>query len=151
MIIKNVISNTSKYKLINFSLFKNDLNIGTSRVIVDIINHNEWVSATINNFNINKKYQKMGHGSTFLQGIETSIKFDYNVNRINLVAWQQIGNDNVMKFYKMNGYIESTPSTNVCDDYNNIYDSDENMYNNHNNVYDDYEKIYNLIKFDKTI
>ena len=39
----------------------------------------------------------------------------------------------------------------MCDDYNNIYDSDENMYNNHNNVYDDYEKIYNLIKFYKTI
>jgi len=137
MIIKNVISNTSKYKIINFSLFNNNLNIGTSRVMVDVINHNECVSATINNFNINKKYQKMGHGSTFLQGIETSIKFDYNVNRINLVDWQQMGNDNVMKFYKMNGYIESTPSTNV--------------YNNHNNVYDDYEKIYNLIKLDKTI
>ena len=151
MIIQNVISNTSKYKIINFSLFNNNLNIGTSRVMVDIMNSNEVVYATINNFNINKKYHKMGHGSTFLQGIETSIKFDYNVNRINLVAWQQMGNDNVMKFYKMNGYIESTPSTNVCDDYNNIYDSDENMYNNHNNVYDDYEKIYNLIKFDKTI
>ena len=137
MIIKNVISNTSKYKIINFSLFNNNLNIGTSRVMVDIINRNDVASATINTFNINKKYQKIGHGSTFLQGIETSIKFDYNVNRINLVAWQQMGNDNVMKFYKMNGYIESPPSTNV--------------YNNHNNVYDDYEKIYNLIKFYKTI
>ena len=137
MIIKNVISNTSKYKIINFSLFNNNLNIGTSRVIVDIINRNDVASATINTFNINKKYQKIGHGSTFLQGIETSIKFDYNVNRLNLVAWQQMGNDNVMKFYKMNGYIESPPSTNV--------------YNNHNNVYDDYEKIYNLIKFYKTI
>jgi len=137
MIIKNVISNTSKYKIINFSLFNNNLNIGTSRVMVDIINRNDVASATINTFNINKKYQKIGHGSTFLQGIETSIKFDYNVNRLNLVAWQQMGNDNVMKFYKMNGYIESPPSTNV--------------YNNHNNVYDDYEKIYNLIKFYKTI
>lgn len=151
MIIKNVISTTSKYKLINFSLFNNNINVGTSRLIVDIINRNEGVSATITNFNINKKYQKMGHGSTFLQGIETSIKFDYNVNRINLVAWQQMGNDNVIKFYKKNGYIESVPSTNTWVDYNNIYDSDENMYNNHNNVYDDYEKIYNLIKFDKTI
>ena len=151
MIIKNVISNTSKYKLINFSLFINSINVGTSGVMVDIINRNDGVSATINNFNINKKYHKMGHGSTFLQGIETSIKFDYNVNRINLVAWQQMGNDNVIKIYKKNGYVESDPSTNVFNDYNNIYDSDENMYNNHNNVYDDYEKIYNLIQFDKTI
>ena len=151
MIITNIISNTSKYKLLNFSLFNNNLIIGTSRVMVDIMNSNEVVSATINNFNINNKYHKMGHGSTFLQGIETSIKLDYNVNRINLVAWQQMGNDNVMKFYKKNGYVESELSNNVCDDYNNIHENDENMYNNHNNVYDDYEKIYNLIQFDKTI
>ena len=148
MIIQNVISNTSKYKIINFSLFNNNLNIGTSRVIVDIINRNDVASATINTFNINKKYQKIGHGSTFLQGIETSIKFDYNVNRIILVAWKQIGNDNMMNFYKKNCYIKSTPFINVCDDYNNIYESDENIYNNHNKVY---EKKYNLIKFYKII
>ena len=70
MIITNIISNTSKYKLLNFSLFNNNLIIGTSRVMVDIMNSNEVVYATINNFNINKKYHKMGHGSTFLQGIE---------------------------------------------------------------------------------
>ena len=151
MIIKNVISNTSKYKLINFSLFNNNINVGTSGLMVDIINRNDVASATINNFNIHSKYQKMGHGSTFLKGIETSIKFDYNVNRINLLVWQQLGKDDVINFYKKNGYVESAPSTNVLNDYNNIYDSDENIYNNHNNVYDDYEKIYNLIQFDKTI
>ena len=46
MIIKNIISNTSKYKLINFSLFKNDLNIGTSRVMVDIITPTEKKNET---------------------------------------------------------------------------------------------------------
>tara|TARA_B100001093_G_C26237499_1_gene762888 strand:- start:117 stop:485 length:369 start_codon:yes stop_codon:yes gene_type:complete len=96
-----------------------------------IANYNFMVSdkkAVINNIQVYEKNR--GIGSSILHNIETYVKDTYDVNNISLLAWQNSENDNVVEFYKKNGY---------------------KMTGENSQIYDDSVIIYDLYKFEKNI
>ena len=80
--------------------------------------------ATINNIHVHKKNN--GYGSFILYKIEDYVKNIYNVNTINVCAWQEYGtgndNDNVLNFYKKNGYHQLNKTPQIYDDSVFLYD-----------------------------
>ena len=91
------------------------------------------ISATLNNkksiihnININQNFQGSGYGKYLLNSTENILLLDNNkLNSISLVAYDKdtIGN-NLIDFYKKNGYI-------LVKDYCSIYDDGENIFNLH--------------------
>lgn len=116
---KNLNLNT---KIIN--LFKNDLEICTSTISIN----NDFT--TINNLNVHNKFRKYGFGSFMLKNIEELSVNHYNINKINLLAWQPYGSTNIIDFFIKNNYT---------------------LVNNDIQIYDDYVNIYELYKFEKKL
>ena len=85
-------------------------------------------SVTINNIEV--YYKNKGIGSYILKNIEKYVKNIYNINKINLCAWQKYGDNNLINFYQKNGYI---------------------LKNENNKIYDDYIFLYELYEFEKNI
>jgi hypothetical protein len=58
-----------------------------------------------------------------LNNLEKYVKYKYDVNYINLLAWQELGSTNIVDFFKKNGYIENKQDEiSTYDDYSKIYD-----------------------------
>ena len=80
-------------------------------------------NTTINNLEVNEIYQRQGYGSLILNNLEKYVKYKYDVNYINLLAWQELGSTNIVDFFKKNGYIENKQDEiSTYDDYSKIYD-----------------------------
>ena len=111
--IKKIVKDNSK-NLYNINLYKNKTKIANYNFI---INDN---SVTINNLEV--KIKNKGIGSTILNNIEKYTKNIYNVNKVNLLAWQDSSSDNVINFFKKNGYKIININENGYDDSLIIYD-----------------------------
>jgi hypothetical protein len=110
-----------RYKNLNLNtkliyLYKKDLKIGTSTISVS----NDFI--TINNIHVHNKFRNYGFGSFMLKKIENLSINTYNVNKINLLAWQPYGSTNVIDFFKKNNYIIENNDIQLYDDYINIYE-----------------------------
>lgn len=80
-------------------------------------------NATINNLEVNEIYKRQGHGSEILNNLEKYVKYKYDVNNINLLAWQELGCTSIVDFFKKNEYIENKQhEISTYDDYSKIYD-----------------------------
>ena len=112
-IIKKIVKDNSK-NLYNINLYKNKTKIANYNFI---INDN---SVTINNLEV--KIKNKGIGSTILNNIEKYTKNIYNVNKVNLLAWQDSSSDNVINFFRKNGYKIININENGYDDSLIIYD-----------------------------
>ena len=111
--IKKIVKDNSK-NLYNINLYKNKTKIANYNFI---INDN---SVTINNLEV--KIKNKGIGSTILNNIEKYTKNIYNVNKVNLLAWQDSSSDNVINFFRKNGYKIININENGYDDSLIIYD-----------------------------
>lgn len=76
--------------------------------------------ATINNIEVYHKNQ--GIGSIVLRDIEEYVLKMYGVQKINLCAWQKTGNNEVLHFFKKNGYHIINENSTTYDDSITIYD-----------------------------
>ena len=93
--IKKIVKDSSK-NLYNINLYRNETKITNYNFIVND------KSVTINNLEV--KIKNKGIGSTILNNIENYVKNIYDVNKVNLLAWQDSSSDNVINFFKKNGY-----------------------------------------------
>ena len=80
----------------------------------------EKKNATLNNIVVFDKNK--GIGSIVLQDMEEYVLKMYGVHKINVCAWQKMGNTDVLDFYKKNGYIFSDNKITTYDDSIYIYD-----------------------------
>jgi len=119
--IKKIVKDSSK-NLYNINLYRNETKIANYNFIVND------KSVTINNLEV--KIKNKGIGSTILNNIENYVKNIYDVNKVNLLAWQDSSSDNVINFFKKNGY---------------------KIINKNENGYDDSVIIYDLYHFEKDI
>ena len=99
-------------KIINFK------QIG--RIIGRIQNNNAYIY----NIDVSLQNRRLKHGSDILNVYETLIKNNYNVNTINVSAWENISNpSSVKEFYISNGYkINLNQSPKYYDDKLNIFE-----------------------------
>ena len=111
--IKKIVKDSCK-NLYNINLYKNKTKIANYNFIVND------KSVTINNLEV--KIKNKGIGSTILNNIEKYTKNIYNVNKVNLLAWQDSSNDNVINFFMKNGYKIIEKNENGYDDSVIIYD-----------------------------
>ena len=111
--IKKIVKDCSK-NLYNINLYKNKTKIANYNFIIDDN------SVTINNLEV--KIKNKGIGSIILNNIEKYTKNIYNVNKVNLLAWQDSSSDNVINFFKKNGYKIIDKNDNGYDDSLIIYD-----------------------------
>lgn len=116
MVLSYMVSKFPSKCLYNINLMKNNLPFGN--INFQITNS----VAYLNNLEVFEK--KRGFGSYVLNNFETFVKNVHNVKRVNLLAWQPIGCDNVIKFFEKHGYfhIDPTLNTQTYDDSIMIYD-----------------------------
>ena len=116
MVLSYMVSKFPSKCLYNINLMKNNLPFGN--INFQITNS----VAYLNNLEVFEK--KRGFGSYVLNNFETFVKNVHNVKRVNLLAWQPIGCDNVIKFFEKHGYFHIGPTLNTqtYDDSIMIYD-----------------------------
>ena len=116
MVLTYMVSKFPSKCLYNIDLMKNKLPFGN--INFQITNS----VAYLNNLEVFEK--KHGFGSYVLNNFEIFVKNVHNVKRVNLLAWQPSGCDNVIKFFEKHGYfhIDPTLNTQTYDDSIMIYD-----------------------------
>jgi hypothetical protein len=72
--------------------------------------------------NIELKETKKGYGSFLLNNVEKYVKKEYNVDEIHLLAWEPSCGDNVINFFRKNGYVNINHSSQIYDDSITIFD-----------------------------
>lgn len=77
-------------------------------------------NATLNNIEVYHKNQ--GIGSIVLKDMEEYVLKMYGVHKINVCAWQKSGNNEVLYFFKKNGYSLVDEKSDTYDDSMFIYD-----------------------------
>lgn len=109
----NIIQKCATRHLFDIQLMKKNgfipLQIGACKLVVD---NN---SAILNNLEIHDPYKKNGYGSLFIQEIEKSFQLSHNIKEIGLTAWQSDKN-NVVDFFKKNGYQQLNTTVEQYDD-----------------------------------
>jgi N-acetylglutamate synthase-like GNAT family acetyltransferase len=109
----NIIQKCATRHLFDIQLMKKTdfipLQIGACKLVVD---NN---SAILNNLEIHDPYKKNGYGSLFIQEIEKSFQLSHNIKEIGLTAWQSDKN-NVVDFFKKNGYQQTNTTIEQYDD-----------------------------------
>ena len=115
-IVRAAIYPKNKY----ISLIKNNdsllYNVGTSQVLISDKH------ATLSNISIIPYYQNCGFGSSLLTETEAYIQEQFNVSRMNLLAFQPIGSTNILDFYYKHGYVNSDSDIGTYDNQSQIYD-----------------------------
>lgn len=116
MTLKYIINKSTTRCLYNVNIFKNNLLFGN--VNFQIYN----TTAYLNNIEVKEK--KRGYGSYILINFENYVKYNYNINKIDLLAWQPSNDNNVLNFFEMHGYYHLNPNENpeIYDDSIIIYD-----------------------------
>ena len=107
----NISPNTLKIKL-----FENKIKIGQILASVD-------KDAYINMLSVDDGYKNKGNGRRLLSEMERILKKEYNVCKINLLAWQKQG-ECLVDFYKKNQYFIKEPNKKIAtrDDGEYIYE-----------------------------
>ena len=91
--------------------------IGNSRAFVQD-NH----TALLSFIEIFPDFHRQGYGSKLLSKTENILRSDHQVTKISLLAWQPYSSDEVIKFYKKNGYVISNEKTELYDDSSKMWD-----------------------------
>ena len=112
-IIKKIVKDSCK-NLYNINLYKNKTKIANYNFIVND------KSVTINNLEVEIKNK--GVGTNILSNIEKYVKNMYDVDKVNLLAWQDSSEENVINFFQKNGYKIINKNENGYDDSIIIYD-----------------------------
>lgn len=112
-IIKKIVKDSCK-NLYNINLYKNKTKIANYNFIVNDKN------VTINNLEVEIKNK--GVGTNILSNIEKYVKNMYDVDKVNLLAWQDSSEENVINFFQKNGYKIINKNENGYDDSIIIYD-----------------------------
>ena len=87
-------------------------NIKLSKIISfqevgSIIGRTQNTNHFIYNIKINEDFRRQKNGSEMLNVYETLIKYNYDINKIHLAAWEKISDpDSVKQFYVSNGYVK---------------------------------------------
>ena len=107
----NISPNTLKIKL-----FENKIKIGQILASVD-------KDAYINMLSVDDGYKNKGNGRRLLSEMERILKKEYNVCKINLLAWQK-QRECLVDFYKKNQYFIKEPNKKIAtrDDGEYIYE-----------------------------
>ena len=72
-----------------------------------IIGRTQNTNHFIYNIKINEDLRRQKNGSEMLNVYETLIKYNYDINKIHLAAWEKISDpDSVKQFYVSNGYVK---------------------------------------------
>lgn len=116
MRLSYVVSKIPSKCLYNVNLLKNNLPFGN--INFNISNN----IAYLNNLEVFE--HRKGFGSYVLNTFESYIKNFYNIERINLLAWQSHGLNDSISFFKKQGYFITDPSEKIqtYDDGIIIYD-----------------------------
>jgi len=77
------------------------------------------------------KFQRQGYGSKLLSETENTLRRQYDTYKLSLLAWQPYSSNEVVDFYKKNGYLISNYQT--------------------DSVYDDTVKMWDLIQMHKNL
>lgn len=112
-IIKKIVKDSCK-NLYNINLYKNKTKIANYNFIIN------GKHATINNLEVEIKNK--GVGTNILSNIENYVKNMYDVDKVNLLAWQDSSEENVINFFQKNGYKIINKNENGYDDSIIIYD-----------------------------
>jgi GNAT superfamily N-acetyltransferase len=99
--------------------------IGNSRVFVQ---DNKAHLAFMEIFPV---FQRQGYGSKLLSETENILRRQFDTYQVSLLAWQPYSSQEVVDFYKKNGYLISNYQTDV--------------------VYDDSTKMWDLVKMHKIL
>lgn len=79
----------------------------SSQEVGSIIGRTQNTNHFIYNIKINKDLRRQKNGSEMLNVYETLIKYNYDINKIHLAAWEKISDpDSVKQFYVSNGYVK---------------------------------------------
>lgn len=110
----------SKYPnklLYNVQFYKNK-NCFVGNINFSVDNH----VTIINNISINKEFKRYGYGSFLLKKCEKYTLQNYNIKKMEALAWQPFLGTSVVDFYIKNGFITKVPEN------NQIYDDSKTMY-----------------------
>jgi ribosomal protein S18 acetylase RimI-like enzyme len=87
--------NTKLSKILNF------------QEVGSIIGRTKNTDHFIYNIKVDEDVRRQKNGSELLNIYETMIKYNYNINKVHLAAWEKISDPNSVKqFYIFNGYIK---------------------------------------------
>ena len=89
-------------------------------IIINLIKHNKTIgsskyfitnnTALLSSINIYDNYKYKGYGNRLMYYAETFLMQNYNINRINTLAWQPSCSTDIVDFYTKNGFITNPNS-----------------------------------------